>query len=97
MTKARAHFTACQPPDVLIASATELFNLRDLDMIVSFEDVLKGSDTAWINRFYKALMVNSQQDGKTWGIPFQRSTILLYWNKAHFKEAGLAPEKPPAD
>jgi sn-glycerol 3-phosphate transport system substrate-binding protein len=40
-------------------------------------------------------MANSRAAGKTWGIPFQRSTILLYWNKAHFRESGLDPEKPP--
>jgi sn-glycerol 3-phosphate transport system substrate-binding protein len=40
-------------------------------------------------------MENSQTGGKTWGIPFQRSTIVLYWNKDAFKEAGLDPEKAP--
>ena len=42
-------------------------------------------------------MLNSQTGGKTWGIPFQRSTIVLYWNKEPFKEAGLDPNKAPAD
>ena len=41
-------------------------------------------------------MLNSQTGGKTWGVPFQRSTIVLYWNKEAFKEAGLDPSKPPA-
>jgi sn-glycerol 3-phosphate transport system substrate-binding protein len=41
-------------------------------------------------------MLNSQTEGKTWGIPFQRSTIVLYWNKDLFREAGLDPEKAPA-
>ena len=40
-------------------------------------------------------MANSQTGGKTWGIPFQRSTIVAYWNKELFKEAGLDPEKAP--
>jgi sn-glycerol 3-phosphate transport system substrate-binding protein len=40
-------------------------------------------------------MENSQTGGKTWGIPFQRSTIVLYWNKELFREAGLDPETPP--
>jgi sn-glycerol 3-phosphate transport system substrate-binding protein len=40
-------------------------------------------------------MQNSQTGGKTWAIPFQRSTIVMYYNKALFKEAGLDPEKPP--
>ena len=50
-----------------------------------------------LDSFYPALMANSRAGGKTWGIPFQRSTILLYWNKALFKEAGLDPNRPPAD
>jgi sn-glycerol 3-phosphate transport system substrate-binding protein len=41
-------------------------------------------------------MENSQTGGKTWGIPFQRSTIVLYYNKEMFKDAGLDPNKPPA-
>jgi sn-glycerol 3-phosphate transport system substrate-binding protein len=41
-------------------------------------------------------MQNSQTGGKTWGIPFQRSTVVLYWNKDAFKAAGLDPEKAPA-
>jgi sn-glycerol 3-phosphate transport system substrate-binding protein len=96
MTKARAQFKAGQPPDVLIASAVELFNLRDLDMIVAYEDALKGSDTSWTKRFYEAFMVNSTQDGKTWGLPFQRSTIIQYYNKDAFRKAGLDPDHPPA-
>jgi len=40
-------------------------------------------------------MENSQTGGKTWGIPFQRSTIVLYWNKEMFKEAG-ARSQPAA-
>ena len=40
-------------------------------------------------------MKNSQIDGVTYGIPFQRSTPVLYYNKDAFREAGLDPEKPP--
>jgi sn-glycerol 3-phosphate transport system substrate-binding protein len=34
-------------------------------------------------------------DGKLLSMPFNSSTPVLYWNKAHFKQAGLDPEKPP--
>ena len=36
---------------------------------------------------------DARQGTRTWGVPFQRSTIVLYWNKELFKEAGLDPEK----
>jgi sn-glycerol 3-phosphate transport system substrate-binding protein len=42
-------------------------------------------------------MMNGTYKGKVYGIPFQRSTIVMYWNKDAFKEAGLDPEKPPAN
>ncbi len=41
------------------------------------------------------LMENGKTAGKTWGIPFQRSTIVMYYNKDLFKQAGLDPEQPP--
>ena len=47
--------------------------------------------------FYPALMANGTYKGKVYGIPFQRSTIVLYWNKDAFKEAGLDPEKAPTN
>jgi sn-glycerol 3-phosphate transport system substrate-binding protein len=39
--------------------------------------------------------MNSRTGGKTWGVPFQRSTVVMYYNKELFKEAGLDPNKPP--
>ena len=40
-------------------------------------------------------MANGQIEGQTWGVPFQRSTIVAYYNKDMFREAGLDPEKAP--
>jgi sn-glycerol 3-phosphate transport system substrate-binding protein len=41
-------------------------------------------------------MENSEADGHTWGVPFQRSTIVQYYNKEAFKKAGLDPDKGPS-
>ena len=61
------------------------------------DDFVKtADDKAWLASFFPAFMLNSQTGGKTWGVPFQRSTIVLYWNKELFKEAGSIPNKPPA-
>ena len=74
-----------------------MFTLIDEDAIVPFDELATSADDqAWIKSFFPAFMLNSQTGGKTWGIPFQRSTIVLYWNKEAFKEAGLDPNKPPA-
>ncbi|WP_202967527.1 ABC transporter substrate-binding protein [Caenimonas sp. SL110] len=83
------------PPDLAVLFAVDMYTLIDADAIVPFDDLLAPADRSWLQDFYPALMANSRAAGKTWGIPFQRSTILLYWNKEMFREAGLDPDRPP--
>jgi sn-glycerol 3-phosphate transport system substrate-binding protein len=74
-----------------------VFSLIDDDLIVPFDDVATSeADQAWMRSFYPAFLKNGEVNGHTWGIPFQRSTIVLYWNKAAFQEAGLNPDHAPA-
>jgi sn-glycerol 3-phosphate transport system substrate-binding protein len=101
IVKALTAHKAGAPPVTAILLSTDMFTLIDEEAIVPFDEFAKGeSEQKWIKSFFPAFMQNSQTGGKTsgvktWGIPFQRSTIVLYWNKELFKEAGLDPEKPP--
>ena len=98
ITKALTAVKGGEPPVTSILLSTDMYTLIDEDAIVPFDDFIKTpDDQAWLKSFYPAFMENSQTGGKTWGIPFQRSTIVLYWNKEAFKEAGLDPNKPPAN
>jgi sn-glycerol 3-phosphate transport system substrate-binding protein len=86
------------PPVTAVLLSTDMFTLIDEDAVVPFDGLDTGPDHgAWMKSFYPAFMANSQTGGKTWGIPFQRSTIVLYWNKELFKEAGLDPNRAPAN
>src|SRR5437660_1296344 len=86
-----------EPPQLAVGLSTDMFTLIDEDVILAWDEAAPGPEAkAWIGAFYPGFMANSQAEGKTWGIPFQRSTVVQYWNKAAFKEAGLDPEKPPA-
>ena len=86
------------PPTIAVLLSTDLFTLIDENAILPIDNLAKSEqDKKWVGGFYKAFMENSQTDGKTWGVPFQRSTIVMYWNKSLFKEAGLNPEKAPAN
>jgi sn-glycerol 3-phosphate transport system substrate-binding protein len=87
-----------EPPQTAILLSTDMFTLIDEDAIIPFDDLVKtAEDRAWMAKaFFPAFMKNSRTGGKTCGIPFQRSTIVLYWNKEAFKEAGLDPDRPPA-
>jgi sn-glycerol 3-phosphate transport system substrate-binding protein len=86
------------PPALSVVLSTDMFTLIDDDVIVPFDDFAKtDDDKKWVSSFFPAFMENSQTGGKTWGAPFQRSTVVLYWNKELFKEAGLDPDKAPAN
>ena len=83
-------------PHIAVMLSTDMYTLIDEGVVVAIDDLLKApEDKAWLNSFYPGFMQNSQTGGKTWGIPFQRSTIVMYWNKDLFKQAGLDPQRPP--
>ena len=85
-----------KPPAAAILLSTDTFTLADEDAIIPIDNFVKtDEDRAWMKSFFPAFMLNSQFANKTWGVPFQRSTVVLYWNKEAFKEAGLDPNKPP--
>lgn len=95
--KALAALKAGQPAQLSVLFSIDLYELLEQDVIVPWDDVASSADDkAWIRSFYPALMANGTYKGKVYGIPFQRSTIVLYWNKDAFKEAGLDPDRPPA-
>lgn len=86
------------PPVMSVLLSTDMFTLIDEDAIVPIDEFVKtDEDRKWLSSFFPAFMLNSQTGGKTWGVPFQRSTVVLYWNKELFKEAGLDPDTPPAN
>ena len=97
IVKALTALKSGEPPQTAIILSTDMYTLIDEDAIVPFDEVLKSEDQAWLKSFFPGFMKNSQTGGKTWGIPFQRSTIVLYWNKELFKDAGLDPNRAPAN
>jgi sn-glycerol 3-phosphate transport system substrate-binding protein len=83
-------------PHMAVILSTDMYTLIDEGVVVPFDDIARTPEQkAWMGSFYPGFMKNSQTGGKTWGIPFQRSTVVMYWNKQLFKEAGLDPERPP--
>jgi sn-glycerol 3-phosphate transport system substrate-binding protein len=96
MTKALTAMKGGEPPHLAVLLSTDMFTLIDEKAIVPWDEVATGADDkTWIGSFYPGFMANSQTGGKTWGIPFQRSTIVMYWNKEAFKEVGLDPDRAP--
>ncbi len=98
LTKAVTATKSGKGPQMAVLLAVDAYSLVDDELILPFDELAADAEgKAWLASFYPAFMRNGQIDGHTWGIPFQRSTIVLYWNKDAFREAGLDPEKAPAN
>ena len=96
--RALSAISSGEPAQLSVLFSIDVYELIEQDLIVAFDDVV-GDDAeakAWLESFYPALLANSEVDGKIWGIPFQRSTIVQYHNKEKFAAAGLDPENPPS-
>jgi sn-glycerol 3-phosphate transport system substrate-binding protein len=97
LTKAVTATKAGNGPALAVLLAVDAYSLVDDELILPFDALATGADDkAWLNSFYPAFMRNGEIDGHTWGVPFQRSTVVMYWNKDAFRDSGLDPEKPPA-
>ena len=95
--KALAALQSGEPAQLSVMFSIDIYELIEQDAIVAFDDIVStDEEKAWLDSFYPTLMENGKTAGKTWGIPFQRSTIVMYYNKDAFREAGLDPENPPA-
>jgi len=96
--KALAALKSGKPAQLSVMFAIDSYELIEQGAIVAFDDLVRSdADKQWLKSFYPALMENGRVNGKTWGIPFQRSTIVMYYNKDAFRDAGLDPDKPPAN
>ncbi|NLF78441.1 MAG: ABC transporter substrate-binding protein [Chloroflexi bacterium] len=81
-----------QLPALAIMLATDIYDLRNAEAIVPLdsyatEEYLSDFFPTWLSNSY----YDYDQDGtpELYGIPFQRSTVLLFFNKDMLAEAGL--------
>lgn len=94
--KALAALDSGESAQLAVMFSIDAYDLIEQDHIVAFDDLIQSDEEqAWLDGFYPALMANGKIEGKTWGVPFQRSTIVAYYNKDMFRAAGLDPEKAP--
>ena len=97
LTKAQTALKAQSGPQMAVLLSTDAFSLIDDDLVLPFDTLANDpADKAWLGSFYPAFLKNGEIGGHTWGVPFQRSTIVLYWNKDAFRAAGLDPDHAPA-
>ena len=100
-TKVFAAISAGQTPAISMLFSIDLYQLVSTGKLLKYNDFCTTEeDLAWLNGFYDGFMENSRLPNDeggydVYGIPWQRSTIILYWNKDAFREVGLDPDKAP--
>lgn len=94
VTKVMTAVQGNNAPDIAVLLSTDLYSLISMNAL---EDLTPRFSQEYFDGFYDAFMGNTKSGDNVWSVPFQRSTIVLYYNKDAFKEAGLDPEKAPAN
>ena len=64
------------------------------EMLAPFDNYITR-DSISMDPFVASSVNLGYYNGKYYGMPWQSDTILLFYNKHHFEEAGLDPENPP--
>ena len=96
--KTRAAILAGHPPAVVLMSANFIREYVINHQAISLSPLIAAggeTDAQFMARFFPAVRTNATEVGHVYGVPFQNSTPILYYNVEAFKEAGLDPEKPP--
>ena len=89
-TKVIAAIQANNTPAIALMFSIDLYQLFSMGVLYDYNSFCTTDvDKAWLEGFYPGFMENSrlpQADGSylTYGIPWQRSTIIMYYNKDAF-------------
>lgn len=97
VTKIQTAIQGGEAPDLFVSLATQRFTMASTGMAMPLDDLIAADPEgqAFVDDFIDGFMLDSYVDGSVYSIPFQRSTMVMYYNKDAFAEVGLDPEAPP--
>lgn len=92
--KVTTAIAAGTPPDVFWNGLADVPTRAKAGSILKLDDYIAkyGFD---LNEIYPGALESCKFNGGIYAMPFDVDVRFLYYNKAHFREAGLDPEKPP--
>ena len=92
--KLLADIAAGTPPDVVMTDMTRAGQRAEANQILPLDEYI-NADKFDMSVFWEYGQKDVVYKGQTWGIPYGPDTRVLFYNKAHFAEVGLDPNKPP--
>ena len=85
--KLQAAFVANEMPDVSVMEISSIRRFAENGVIEPLDSYIEASGIDMTD-FYDALLLNGQVDGSCYGLPYLRSTPIMYYNNTLLKEAG---------
>ena len=83
-------------PDIAAMDSVRIPEFADRGVFAPLDDVYTEGGLNK-NVLVKSAVEAGRWDDQYYSIPMNFTTLLLYWNKDMFREAGLDPNKPPAN
>ncbi|MEA3502494.1 MAG: ABC transporter substrate-binding protein [Actinomycetota bacterium] len=80
-----------EPPALALMLAADIFDLANSGLIMPLDDLIAADPDAgaMVTDCFPAFLANSRYADGIWGIPFQRSVVLMYYSIDMFAAAGL--------
>lgn len=90
-TKFKTSLVSNTAPDVAVAHVSRLGELLPTGKLESLDGLAKEADLDWTT-FADNQMEAVTRDGKHVAVPLDTHAVIMYYNKAHLKDAGLLNE-----
>lgn len=93
----QAAMAAREPVDITVVYSGMLRTLVGTQLVGT--QMVEPLDTfigaTLLKDFLPGAMMNARVDGRIYGLPFRKSTYLLFYNRSAFGAAGVNPDTPP--
>ncbi len=84
-------------PDIIGYSISRVPEYADAGRLQKLDDYLASSSEISKDNLVAGLLDGASFEGSIYGVPMGFASMVMYYNKDHFRQAGLDPENPPAD
>lgn len=93
--KTLTSFSGGNPPHVILTSGGNLPGLINENVVMDLKALIDQEDDALMDDYVQNFWTMFTYGEKIYGVPFQHSAPIMYYNKDIFTQAGLDPNTPP--
>jgi sn-glycerol 3-phosphate transport system substrate-binding protein len=93
-SKVKAAILAGNAPEVSLGEVMTMANLAKTGTIQPLDNYIASDESFNYDDYAEGVKTNTIIYGKVYGLPYQRSTAILYFNKTMLEEAGLDVNGP---